>query len=237
MVSEDGKPGTGNQDLLGTKTTLVETTSALVSGAPLSSVTLAGGMNHLAIKVVEQSPNSSSAEPQIQQHRLETNTSSLENAVYPGDGVNHSVVQASSSTLEVGVPSGTHGWVRIRAEIHDGGLVHATLSARSTSGQEMLHRELPGLTRFLASEHVAVLPFLAEQRLPAGLDSGLGGSGNAADAQSGSRQQGTELTRFVDSPVSDREGEERHSTLSGGVTDIGPSLLSSGTGSWLNIRV
>jgi len=38
----------------------------------------------------------------------------------------------------------------------DGGVVNASVSAVSSAGQEMLHRELPALTAYLQEEKVAV---------------------------------------------------------------------------------
>src|SRR4029077_15043197 len=47
-------------------------------------------------------------------------------------------------------------WLRVRAEMTDGGAVNASVSATSSAGQEMLHRELPALTAYLQEEKVAV---------------------------------------------------------------------------------
>ena len=61
-------------------------------------------------------------------------------------------LSASPTALEVGIPDGTHGWLKVRAEMADGGVVNASVSAASPASQEMLHRELPSLTAYLQSE-------------------------------------------------------------------------------------
>lgn len=66
------------------------------------------------------------------------------------------ILTASPTTLEVGVQTETHGWLKVRAEISDGGAVNASVSASSTSGQEMLRHELPSISNFLAKENVSV---------------------------------------------------------------------------------
>ncbi len=237
MVSEDGKQGAATQDLLLAKTTVIDGASANGSVAQMSPVTVVGQASPLPMNLPVHASNTSSPETPIQQHRAEPNTTLLENAVYSGEGVNHAVLQTSSSALEVGLPHGAHGWVKIRAELDDGGLVHATLSARSLSGQEMLHRELPGLTRFLEAEHVAVQPLVTERSSTPGLDTGQGSNGSAADAQSGQKHQGGALSGLADPLTRGSDGAEQDNTLTGGMTDAGRLLRSSGSGSWLNVRV
>ena len=63
---------------------------------------------------------------------------------------------ATSTTLEVGVPGGPHGWLKVRAELTSDGAVHASISSTSQAGEEMLRRELPSLTTYLHQEQVPV---------------------------------------------------------------------------------
>ena len=58
------------------------------------------------------------------------------------------MLMATPTALEVGIQNGTHGWLKVRAEMVEGGVVNASMSATSSEGQEMLHRELPALTLF-----------------------------------------------------------------------------------------
>jgi hypothetical protein len=74
----------------------------------------------------------------------------------------HTMLNASPTMLEVGVPGGSHGWLKIRAEIGEGGSVQASLSATTPAGRETLHRELPEMTAFLASEQLSVQLHVAE---------------------------------------------------------------------------
>jgi hypothetical protein len=67
--------------------------------------------------------------------------------------------------LEVGVPGGSHGWLKIRAEIGEGGSVQASLSAATPAGHETLHRELPEMTAFLAGEQLSVQLHVADPPL------------------------------------------------------------------------
>jgi len=54
--------------------------------------------------------------------------------------------------LEVGLPGGTQGWLKIRAEVGEGGTVQASLSAATPAGREALSKDLPAMTSFLQSE-------------------------------------------------------------------------------------
>jgi hypothetical protein len=75
------------------------------------------------------------------------------------------VVASSPAKLDVGVFDGTHGWLRIRAEVGTGGAVNASLTA-SASAHESLRSSLPEMTRYLNSEAVSVNK-LAVHRAPA----------------------------------------------------------------------
>jgi hypothetical protein len=66
------------------------------------------------------------------------------------------MLSATPTSLEVGIQNGTQGWLKVRAEMTDGGVVNASVSAASPAGQEMLHRELPALNAYLQEEKVAV---------------------------------------------------------------------------------
>jgi hypothetical protein len=80
------------------------------------------------------------------------------------------MLTATPTSLEVGIQNGTHGWLKVRAEMTDGGVVNASVSAASSAGQEMLHRELPGLTAYLQQEKVAVNAVIVHASSAAGVD-------------------------------------------------------------------
>lgn len=104
----------------------------------------------------------------------------------------HKTLSATPTSLEVGVANGTHGWLKIRAEMADGGAVNTSLSTSSVAGQEMLHRELPSLAAYLKSEHVTVNAVVV-QPMPAnspdtrGSFAGANGSAHGQAQQSGNQ--------------------------------------------------
>ncbi|WP_158944155.1 hypothetical protein [Granulicella sp. S190] len=144
---------------------------------------------------------------------------------------------ATPTALEVGIPDGTHGWVKVRAEMTDGGMVNASVSSSSTAGQEMLHRELPSLTAYLQSERVAVNTVV----VPATVSSGDGDQTHAAGADGGGGQA---------SQRGSEGGEPRQDTATKAVRDIADYQglhgvgkdgtdalpLSVGGGGWLSVR-
>jgi hypothetical protein len=77
--------------------------------------------------------------------------SSAEGAVSTG----HQVMAAGPGRLDVGVFDGTHGWLRIRAELGAGGAVNASLTA-SASAHEALRAAVPEMASYLQSEAVNV---------------------------------------------------------------------------------
>ncbi|HZY60980.1 MAG TPA: hypothetical protein VFE38_00545 [Edaphobacter sp.] len=105
-------------------------------------------------------------------------------------------IVATPTVLEVGVANGTHGWLKIRAEMTDAGTVNASLATASTSGQEILHHELPSLTAYLHNERVAVNTIVVQQTSTAAPDlrghtGGMIGDGRGQAGQNGG-QPGSE---------------------------------------------
>lgn len=155
----------------------------------------------------------------------------------PIDGMPQ-MLTATSTALEVGIQSGTHGWLKVRAEMTEAGVVNASVSASSATGRDMLHRELPGLTSFLQSEKVAVNaivvhPMAADSRGAAsGREDGSGGQMQQGGNDGGGHQKGVTETTLdgVDEDVS-------YESLNG-IDDDGVSPLATfvGGGSWLSVR-
>jgi hypothetical protein len=156
----------------------------------------------------------------------------------PSDGVPQTLT-ATPTALEVGIQDGTHGWLRVRAEMTNGGSVNASVSVTSPATQEMLHRELPSLTAYLQEEKVAVntvvvhspVQSAVEQRSFAGAD----GAGGEA-AQRGNERE--ERRQYASKTVSGGSDEARaHGRLAGFEED---GSLQHGTysagGSWLSVR-
>jgi hypothetical protein len=145
---------------------------------------------------------------------------------------------ATPSALEVGIPDGTHGWLKVRAEMADGGVVNASVSAASLASQEMLHRELPSLTAYLQSEKVAVNTVVVHSTTGVGAES----RGNPAGSESGgagqtpqkSNEGGGQRQNSADAAADEVVGYE-------GVQGVGedgalPLASLSGGGSWLSVR-
>lgn len=152
----------------------------------------------------------------------------------PADAA-HSTLMATPTALEVGIASGTHGWLKIRAEMAGSGVVNASLSGASPAAQEMLHRELPSLTAYLQQEQVAintvvVHPMIAGAELRS-LVGNMGGNAGGP-AQHGSRQGGAGTQATVATSVDE--------VASGGVGAVGvDGLLSpayAAGGRWLSVR-
>jgi hypothetical protein len=149
-------------------------------------------------------------------------------------------LMASPTALEVGVPNGTHGWLKIRAEMTSGGVVDASLSTSSSSGQEMLRRELPSLATYLQNEHVAVNTVVIQPSASAGADfRGLAGGMNGDErgqAQSGG-QGGESRQQAAGTVLNHAESARSYVSASGiGGDDLLSPASYAGGGSWLSVR-
>lgn len=151
---------------------------------------------------------------------------------------NHGTMTATPTALEVGVPGGTHGWLKVRAELAGDGAVHASVSSSTVAGTEMLRRELPTLTSYLHQEQVRVSSIAVHapqsptdlSNLASGDGRGHGMSGGSPDPQ---RQQAGEQRMPA---AATREGILHEVSQADGDTD---GLLSTGygvAGGWLSIR-
>jgi hypothetical protein len=146
---------------------------------------------------------------------------------------------ATPTALEVGIQNGTHGWLKVRAEMADGGVVNASVSATSPAGQEMLHRELPALTAYLQEEKVAVNAVIVHSPSAAGTDARSSSGTDGAGGQTPQRGNGGE----------DQHQNLKKATLNGsdeamtyrslhGVDEDGslPLAAYASGGSWLSVR-
>jgi hypothetical protein len=149
------------------------------------------------------------------------------------------MLTATPTSLEVGIQNGTHGWLKVRAEMADGGGVNASVSAASPAGQEMLHRELPALTAYLQEEKVAVNAVSVHTSPTAGADARSSPGTDGAGGQTPQRGNGGE----------DQHQNLRRATLNGsdetmtnrtvhGTDEDGLLPLAAYTsgGGWLSVR-
>jgi len=99
---------------------------------------------------------------------------------------------ASPNSLEVGVANGTHGWLRVRAELDQSGMVTAAVVASSATSAETLSRHLPEMSAYLAQESTRIGMLVVHASAPTGASSTTANSstGFAAVGQFGGGQQG-----------------------------------------------
>lgn len=149
------------------------------------------------------------------------------------------MLTATPTALEVGIQNGTHGWLRVRAEMADGGVVNASISAASSAGQEMLHRELPTLTAYLQEEKVAVNAIAVHTPLVGGNEprssTGMDGAGGQTQQRGneGGEQQHNVRKQIVEIP----DGAMTYQGLHGVAEDGSSSLAGYASGgSWLSVR-
>jgi hypothetical protein len=149
------------------------------------------------------------------------------------------IVASTPTSLEVGIQNGTHGWLKVRAEMTDGGVVNASVSATSSSGQEMLHRELPAITAYLQEEKVGVNAVTVHAPSFVGSDarssSGTGGAGGQTPQRSnegGGQDQNLRKATL--------NGSDETMTYRGlpGVNEDGSLSLAAyaNGGNWLSVR-
>lgn len=154
-----------------------------------------------------------------------------------GVGGGHRTLEATPTTLEVGVANGTHGWLKIRAEMADSGVVNASVSATTSAGQEMLHRELPSLTAYLHDEQIGLGSVVLQTTAAAGSRDFAGGMESDAGrgqmqqrgGQEGESRQDASGTTFSDS------GEAYVQGGLSGIAEIATNTVYAG-GSWLSVR-
>ncbi len=165
-------------------------------------------------------------------------------------GESHRTLLSTPTTLEVGVQSGTQGWLRIRAEVGDQGAVNASLAAGTSGGSSLLHSQLPALNAFLHSEQMAVTTTVVERgSLPGG---GLGSGGLGSPDQSGSngsllqgggaqgdggRQESSQQAARLSASDSARGYDARNRVSGVEGASSGRTSASEESGRWLNVRV
>jgi hypothetical protein len=149
------------------------------------------------------------------------------------------MLTATPTALEVGIQSGTHGWLKVRAEMADSGVVNASVSAASSAGQEMLHREIPAMTAYLQEEKVAVNAIVVHAPLASGAESGSSTGTDGTGGQTPQRNsEGGEQQQNVRKAISNGSDEAMTYQSSHGMDEDGSlSLVTYASGgNWLNVR-
>ena len=143
---------------------------------------------------------------------------------------------ATPNLLEVGIDGGTHGWLRVRAEMAQTGEVTASMVASSAGQADTLRRELPAISTYLAGESVGVSSLVVNaaggmagaQDAAMSLGAGAQGSGPDGRAQQGSLgAQGGEAI----------SGPEGVAGLDFGGAEMPAAVYANGSGGWLSVRV
>ncbi len=173
----------------------------------------------------------------------------------------HQTLVATPTSLEVGLHSGSQGWLKIRAEIGGGGEVSASLASSSPGGEQILKGQLPALNAYLHSEQMSVTASVAERT---GIANGLvshdavgtalhagtgsanggdasllpGGANQGMDGQDG-RPQSDAASVVPLQPASSSDGQTRYEASSDSRMMTGAALPSTtaDSGQWLNVRV
>jgi len=150
------------------------------------------------------------------------------------------LLTTTPTALEVGIQSGTHGWLKVRVEMTDIGVVNASVSSSSSAGQEMLHRELPALTAYLEGEKVAVNAIVVHTPLATGEESRSSDAGmdtNGGETPQRNDERGNQQ-RYPSATNSDGIDGATTYQSSHGVDEDGSLPLATYAigGGWLSVR-
>jgi len=148
---------------------------------------------------------------------------------------------ATPNVLEVGVASGSHGWLRVRAEFGQAGEVAASVVASTAGAAEGLHKELPALSAYLAGERVGVnsLVVNAAEKGAVAQDAVLSnGAGNAAGSQAGAHPRAKEMpSAATRSSGANSSGTASDADFALAGSSIPVVIHGNGSGGWLSVRV
>lgn len=146
-------------------------------------------------------------------------------------GVAPRMLLVTPSSLEVGVPSGCHGWLKVRAELTDG-VVTAHLSSATPVGEAMLHREIGALKAYLQEERIALKSVSIDLRNDASAQLPDRSRGGGSSAEKEPRKYGDDGSReeLPDGRVS--PDFAIHESVG---SWISPAVFAGG-GTWLSVR-
>ncbi len=145
---------------------------------------------------------------------------------------------STPNVLEIGFASGSHGWLRVRAELDGTGEVAASVVAASVGAAEGLHKELPGLSQYLEGEHVALSSLVVNASGKGAEAQDAATSAGSNEASAGGRQgadQGKSSAQARTDVASVREWTGVESVWQG--MQLPAAMLANGSGSWLSVRV
>jgi hypothetical protein len=150
-------------------------------------------------------------------------------------------LSAGPGQLEVGVLDGTHGWLKIRAELGTDGLVSATLTSNATA-HEGLRETVPAMAGYLESESLnvgSIAVHRAAETSGAGTDlansaGGSDGRGAGADQSNGAKEG--RLPAVTDTGAdSPPDVDSAMKNISAALIGAGARFSGNGIGSWLSV--
>jgi hypothetical protein len=220
-------------DADGNVSSVKDRVNATTQAAPAAGIS--GLQPQLHASVIQLPDKIATAGPAHSLHTQQSESPMLGGLYGPGE---HGTISATPTALEVGVPGGTHGWLKVRAELGGDGSVHASMSSNSAAGTDALRRELPQLTSYLHQEQVVVSSVVVHApAAPVELSNqawadgrGQAMHGGSPDAHRGDAGSGSQSSSHSQSPMSQ--------TAHGSEAD-GDLLLPEGFGSaggWLSVR-
>ena len=142
-------------------------------------------------------------------------------------------ITSTPTVLEVGF-NGTHGWLRVRAELAHTGEISASLTTASPHVAETLQKNIPAITAYLSTEQVGISSVVvnaaAESKGGQFHENGSNHGGEAdAQGQRNSRQDESHL--LVDDPAL------RGVMIDWAMSSIPAAVYAGGGGGWLSVRV
>ena len=151
----------------------------------------------------------------------------------------HQTLVATPNVVEIGVATGTHGWLRIRAELQpESGQVSAAVIANSSTSVDALHRQLPSIAAYLASEQVNIGSLVVSRASASTAANDAGANDSAAGTPQQQRQDGGSQRQsgFAASPSFAQDWLDAEPSIAmGGLPGVSASY-DSGGGGWLNVH-
>jgi hypothetical protein len=167
-----------------------------------------------------------------------TNIAAAQDGIQASGTFEPQTLVATPNVVEIGVATGTHGWLRIRAELQpESGQVSAAVIAISSMSVDALHRQLPSIAAYLASEQVNVGSLVVSRASASPAANDSASSDTAAGTPQQQRQDGgsQRQSNFSTSPSFAQEWQDAEpSGAMNAVSAIGASF-GSGGGGWLNV--
>ena len=151
-------------------------------------------------------------------------------------------LSAGPGQLEVGVLDGTHGWLKIRAELGADGAVSAVLTSTATAHQAV-REAVPAMTGYLAAESVNVGKIAVDRATDAyagGNDAARGDAGSSSREGRGEGQQpanGNQMNKVWPGGTTGTNGSEP-AAAGMSAAMFGQASAGSrgyGLGSWLSV--